>query len=306
MGRFLLRRLLQMVAVLLAVVTVTFAATFMSPIDPAVAYSGQRATTAQIEEARERLGLDDSIAVQYVRYLGRVVRGDLGNSFVTGQDVRGLIADRLPRTAALAAAAMLVQLIIGVPLGLLAALRRREIADRAILLVTLLGVAAPSFVVGFVLLYVFGFRLGWLPLGGADEPLSVVLPAITLGFAGAAWYARMLRSTALNILGEDYVRMARSKGLSERAVVRRHVLRNAIGPIITMVGLDLGVFLGGLLIIEKVFAWPGIGLQAWQGIETNDMPVVLGTVLVAALFVTVFNLAADIANAYVDPRTRYG
>jgi peptide/nickel transport system permease protein len=306
MGRFLLRRLAQMVLVLLAVVTVTFAATFMSPIDPAVAYSGQRATTAQIEEARERLGLDDSIAVQYVRYLGRVVRGDLGNSFVTGQEVRGLIADRLPRTAGLAAAAMLVQLLLGVPLGLLAALRRRELTDRAILLFTLLGVAAPSFVVGFVLLYVFGFRLGWLPLGGADEPLSVVLPAATLGFAGAAWYARMLRSTALNILGEDYVRMARSKGLAERVVVMRHVLRNAIGPIITMVGLDLGVFLGGLLIIEKVFAWPGIGLQAWQGIETNDMPVVLGTVLVAALFVTLFNLIADIANAYVDPRTRYG
>lgn len=306
MARFLARRLGQTLIVLWAVVTVTFAATFLSPIDPAVSYAGQRATTEQIEQAREKLGLDDSVAVQYVRYLGRVLRGDLGNSFVTGTSVRSEIVDRMPETIALAAAAMFVQILIGIPLGLLAALRRRRIADRIVLVGTLLGVAAPSFVVGFVLLYVIAFRLGWLPLGGADSPSAIILPAVTLGIAGAAWYARMLRSTTLNILGEDYVRMARSKGLAERVVVSRHVLRNAIGPIVTMIGLDLGVFLGGVLIIEKVFAWPGIGLQAWQGIESNDVPVVLGTVLVAALFVTLFNLVADIANAYLDPRTRYG
>lgn len=298
-------KLFQTLVVLWAVVTITFATTFLSPIDPAVAYAGQRATTQQLEQARKKLGLDQPLVVQYMRYLGRVARGDLGNSFVSGQNVRDLLLAQLPRTMALAGAAMVVQLLIGIPLGLLAALNRRGLLDRAILLTTLLGVAAPAFVVGFVLLYIFGFRLGWFPLGGADGFTSIILPALTLGVAGGAWYSRMLRSTALNILGEDYIRTARSKGLTEWTIVFRHLLRNAIGPIITLIGLDLGVFLGGVLIIEKVFAWPGIGLQAWQGIESNDVPMVLGAVLVAALFVTVLNLIADLLNAYIDPRSRY-
>lgn len=298
-------KLLQTLVVLWAVITITFATTFLSPIDPAIAYAGQRATTQQLESARKKLGLDKPLPVQYLLYLGRVVRGDLGNSFVSGQNVRQLLLAQLPRTMALAGAAMLVQLIIGIPLGLMAALNRRGFLDRTILIATLLGVAAPAFVVGFILLYVFGFRLGWFPLGGSDKWNSIVLPAITLGVAGGAWYSRMLRSAALNILSEDYIRTARSKGLTESTVIFRHLLRNAIGPIITLIGLDLGVFLGGVLIIEKVFAWPGIGLQAWQGIEANDIPVVLGAVLVAAFFVTLLNLLADLLNALIDPRSKY-
>jgi peptide/nickel transport system permease protein len=298
-------KLLQTIAILWAVVTITFATTFLSPIDPAVSYAGQRATAEQIARARVVLGLDQPLPVQYVRYIGRVLQGDLGNSFVSGQNVRDLLLGQFPRTLALAAAAMVVQLLIGIPLGLLAALHRRRLLDRTILLVTLLGAAAPAFVVGFGLLYVFGYWLGWFPLGGADDWNSIVLPAVTLGVAGGAWYSRMLRSAALNILSEEYIRTARAKGLSERLVVFRHLLRNAIGPIVTLVGLDLGVFLGGVLIIEKVFAWPGIGLLAWQGIASNDVPVVLGAVLIAALFVTVLNLIADMVNAYLDPRTRY-
>ena len=299
-------KLTQTVVVLWAVVTITFLATFMSPIDPAVSYAGQRATAQQLEEARRVLGLDQPLVVQYLRYLGRIVQGDFGNSFVSGQDVRDLLLSQLPRTMMLAGAAMLVQLGIGIPLGLLAALHRRELIDRTILIVTLLGVAAPAFVIGFVLLYIFGFRLGWVPLGGSDGWRAIILPALTLGVAGGAWYSRMLRSAALNILGEDYIRTARSKGLSERIVVFRHLMRNAIGPIITLIGLDLGVFLGGVLIIEKVFAWPGIGLLAWRGIETNDVPMVLGAVLIAALFITVLNLIADLMNTWIDPRTRHG
>ena len=256
-------KLTQTIVVLWAVVMITFLATFMSPIDPAVSYVGQRATAQQLEEARV-LDLDQPVVVQYFRYLGRIVNGDFGNSFVSGQDVRDLLLSQLPRTMILAGAAMLVQLVIGIPPGLLAALHRRELIDRAILIATLLGVAAPAFVIGFVLLYVFGFRLGWVPLGGAEGWKSLILPALTLGVAGGAWYSRMLRSVALNILGEDYIRTARSKGLNERTVVSRHLMRNAVGPIITLIGLDLGVFLGGVLIIEKVFAWPGIGLLAWR------------------------------------------
>jgi peptide/nickel transport system permease protein len=306
MARFVLRRLLWTVVVLWAVVTITFAATFFSPIDPAAVYAGQRATPAQIEAVREKFGLDQPIYVQYAKYIGRVVQGDLGHSFVSGESVRELIAARLPDTIVLAAAAMFVQLLIGLPLGLLSALRRGTVVDRAILGLSLIGVAAPAFVVGFLLLYLLAFKLGWFPLGGAEGVASIVLPAVTLGIAGAAWYARMLRSTTLNILNEDYVRMARSKGLSETVIVRRHVVRNALGPIVTMIALDLGVFLGGVLIIEKVFAWPGIGLQAWQGLQTNDAPVVLGTVLVTALFVVLLNFLADVVNGLLDPRTRYG
>jgi peptide/nickel transport system permease protein len=201
--------------------------------------------------------------------------------------------------------AIIVQIGLGVPLGLIAALRRGEVADKGILVFSLIGVVIPSFVLGFLLLYIFAFKLGWFPLGGSGSVSNLVLPALTLGVAGAAWYARILRSTVLNILGEDYIGFARAKGLSEWIIVWRHILRNAISPLITMIALDFGVFLGGVLVIEKVFAWPGIGLQAWQAIQFNDVPMVMGTVLIAAFFITMLNLVADVVNAYVDPRIRY-
>ncbi len=304
MARYVLARLLWTLVILWAIVTLTFAATFLSPIDPARSYAGLRATDKVIEQVRERFGLDDPIPVQYVRYLGRLAQGDLGDSFATGEDVRSAILSRLPDTMLLALAAAVIQITIGIPLGLVAALRRQTLVDRSILIFSLVGVVVPAFVLGFLLLYYLAFRLGWFPLGGSGSLAHLVLPAFTLGIAGAAWYARMLRSTVLNILSEDYVRNARAKGLTETVVVLRHILRNSIGPIVTMVGLDVGVFLGGVLVIEKVFAWPGIGDQAWRAITFNDVPMVMGTVLVAAFFVTVFNLIADVANAFIDPRIR--
>ncbi len=304
MARYVLARLLWTLVIVWAIVTLTFAATFLSPIDPARSYAGLRATDKVIEQVRERFGLDDPIPVQYVRYLGRLAQGDLGDSFATGEDVRSAILSRLPDTMLLALAAAVIQITIGIPLGLVAALRRQTLVDRSILIFSLVGVVVPAFVLGFLLLYYLAFRLGWFPLGGSGSLAHLVLPAFTLGIAGAAWYARMLRSTVLNILSEDYVRNARAKGLTETVVVLRHILRNSIGPIVTMVGLDVGVFLGGVLVIEKVFAWPGIGDQAWRAITFNDVPMVMGTVLVAAFFVTVFNLIADVANAFIDPRIR--
>jgi peptide/nickel transport system permease protein len=305
MGRYVAKRLAWTVVVLWAIVTLTFGATFLSPIDPARSYAGLRASEQAVEKVRHDFGLDDPIYVQYGRYLSRIVRGDLGRSFATDEPVRAAIIDRLPDTGLLALAAAIVQITLGIPLGLMAALKRRTVVDRAILLFSLGGVVTPTFVLGFLLLYFLAFKLDWFPLGGSGSFQSLVLPALTLGVAGAAWYARMLRSTALNILGEDYIRMARAKGLSERVVVLRHVLRNAVGPIITMIGLDIGVFLGGVLVIERVFAWPGIGDQAWRAITFNDVPMVMGTVLIAAFFVTVFNLAADLLNAAIDPRVKY-
>jgi len=305
MIRYAARRIAWTVVVLWAIVTLTFGATFLSPIDPARSYAGLRASQQVIEQVREDFGLDDPLYAQYFRYLGRIFQGDLGRSFATDEPVREAIAGRLPETALLALAAAIVQISIGVPLGLLAALKRRTVVDRAILSFSLLGVVTPTFVLGFLLLYFFAFKLGWFPLGGSGSFGHLVLPALTLGVAGAAWYARMLRSTTLNILSEDYVRMARAKGLQERVVVLRHVLRNALGPIIAMIGLDIGVFLGGVLVIERVFAWPGIGDQAWRAITFNDIPMVMGTVLFAAFFVTLFNLLADLTNAAIDPRVKY-
>jgi peptide/nickel transport system permease protein len=306
MARYALKRLAWTVVVLWAILTLTFCAVFLSPIDPARSYAGSRATDAVVEQTREEFGLNDPLIVQYGRYLKRTVSGDLGTSFFTGRSVLESTLDRLPLTALLAFAGVLVALLVGLPLGLWSAMRRGTVLDRGILGFSLLGVVTPAFVLGFLLLYFLAFKLGWFPLGGSGSFMHVVLPAITLGLPAAAWYARMLRSTVLNITAEDYVRNARAKGLSETTVVRRHVLRNAIGPVITMVGIDLGVFLGGVLVIEKVFGWPGLGDQAWRAISNNDIPLVMGTVLVAAFFVAIFNLLADLLNAAVDPRTSYG
>jgi peptide/nickel transport system permease protein len=305
MARYALKRVGWTLVVLWAIVTLTFGATFLSPIDPARSYAGLRASQETVERVREEFGLDDPLPAQYVRYLGRIVRGDLGNSFSTDENVRSAIFDRLPDTALLALAAAIVGLGLGVPLGLAAALRRGGALDRAILVFSLTGIVVPSFVLGFLLLYFLAFKAGWFPLGGSGSFGALVLPAVTLGVASAAWYARMLRSTTLNILSEDFVRLARAKGLSERLVIGRHVLRNAVSPVIAMVGMDVGVFLGGVLVIERVFAWPGIGDQAWRAITFNDVPMVMGTVLVAAFFVTLFNLVADLVNAAIDPRVSY-
>jgi peptide/nickel transport system permease protein len=305
MARYALKRIAWTVVVLWAIVTLTFGATFLSPIDPARSYAGLRASNETVERVREDFGLDDPIWVQYGRYLARIAQGDLGRSFSTNEPVRESIIDRLPDTALLAFAAGIVGLALGVPLGLAAALSRGSGLDRAILVFSLTGIVIPSFVLGFLLLYFLAFRLGWFPLGGSGSLSHLVLPAVTLGVASAAWYARMLRSTTLNILSEDFVRLARAKGLSERIVIGRHVLRNAISPIIAMVAIDIGVLLGGVLVIERVFAWPGIGDQAWRAMTFNDVPMVMGTVLIAAFFVTLFNLIADLVNAAIDPRVSY-
>jgi peptide/nickel transport system permease protein len=302
---YVLRRLGWTVVVLWAIATLTFGAIFLSPIDPARSYAGARAPVQVVERVRVELGLDRPVYVQYERYFRRLLRGDLGQSFETEKPVLQSILGALPNTILLAFAALVVQVVIGIPLGLLAALRRGRLPDRSVLVLSLLGVATPTFVLGVLLLYFFAFRLAWFPLGGSGSFSHLVLPALTLGVGGSAWYARMLRSATLNILAEDYVRMARAKGLPERVVIGRHVLRNAIGPIVTMIGLDFGVFLGGVLVIEKVFGWPGIGQQAWLAISYNDIPMVMGTVIVAAFFVTFFNLLADVVNAAIDPRVTY-
>ncbi len=305
MAAYVLRRLGWTIVVLWAIATLTFGAVFLSPVDPAHVYAGSRATEQVVEQVRADLGLDDSIVVQYGRYMGRLVQGDLGTSFFTGKPVLTSTMERLPNTILLATAGAFVMLVIGIPLGLLAALHPRSALDRSILGFSLVGAVIPTFVLGLLLLYFLAFKLDVFPLGGSGSFMHLVLPAVTLGIAGAAWYARMLRSTVLNITSEDYVRNARAKGMPNRIVVGRHVMRNAVGPIITMVALDLGVFFGGVLVIEKVFGWPGLGELAWRAVGNNDIPVIMGTVLIAACFIVLLNLIADLLNAAVDPRVAY-
>jgi len=301
----MVKRLGWTVIVLWAIVSLTFAAVFLSPIDPARAYAGERATEAVVEQTRKNLKLDAPLYAQYFRYLTRMARGDLGKSFYTGNPVLRSTLGLVPRTALLAGAALCVGLLAGVPLGVLAARARGRPLDRVILFGSLVGVVTPSFVLGFLLLYYLAFKLAWFPLGGYGSFSALVLPALTLGLPAAAWYARMTRSTMLSIMSEDYIRNARAKGLPEWMVLGRHAFRNAAAPIVTMVGLDLGVLLGGVLIIENVFGWPGLGQQTWRAVGSNDVPVVMGTVLTAAFFVAIFNLLADLANAALDPRVRY-
>ena len=305
MIRYIGKRLAWTIVVIWAVATLTFVATFLSPIDPARAYAGPRASLQVYEAVRKQFGLDQPVVVQYWRFMSRLAQGNLGRSFSTDQPVLSGVLSRLPATAELALAAMFVQIAVGVPLGVIAALHRDKPIDRSVLVFSLGGVVTPAFVLGFVLLYLLAYEAQVFPLGGSGSPAAVVLPALSLGLAGACWYARMVRSTTLGVLGEDHVRTARAKGLPSSLVLRRHILRPSLGPLITMIGLDLGVFLGGVLVIEKVFGWPGIGQQAWQAISNNDIPMVMGTVLVAAVAIALLNLVADVANALVDPRTTY-
>lgn len=304
MVRYVGARILWGLLVLWVVLTLTFLATVASPVDPVEVYAGRGATEAVRDQIREEFGLDDGVVVRYVRYLQGLARGDLGVSIASGQSVGAALIDRLPATAELAFAGVLMELLIGVPLGILAALRRGSPIDRAVLMLSLSGAVLPVFVVGFLLLYLLAYQAGLFPIGGYGGSDRLFLPALALGLAGAPWLARMVRSTVIETRSKEFVRAARARGASRRRILFRHVLPNSISPVVTMLGIDAGVFFAGVLVIEKVFAWPGIGQQAWQAVSQNDIPMVMGTVLVAAAAIVIFNLVADVVNALLDPRVR--
>lgn len=304
MARYLVRRVLGMILVVYLIFTITFVLAYLVPADPARAVAGPRANPETLARIHEDLGLNDPLYVQYVRYLGRILHGDLGTSYRQRLPVADILRRRLPATAQLALAGIIMELLLGIPVGIISAVRQRSIFDRAAMLMALFGVAAPPFWLGLMLLYLFAFRFPILPLGGPGGLDHLILPAIALGLAGAAWYGRMLRSSMLDVLNADYVRTARAKGLSERVVLLRHVLRNAIQPIVTMVGMDLGYYLGGLVLIEAVFSWPGIGHELWRAIKDLDTPIILGTVAFAAFAIVLMNFVVDTLYAVIDPRVR--
>jgi len=307
MLRYLVKRLLWMLVVLLGVVTITFALTYLMPGDPARRIGGSGASIDTIRNIRRQLGLDLPFWVQYTRYLGGVLHGDFGYSYLQNVPVLPTILARFPVTAQLAAGGLFVELLIGLPTGIISAYRRGSAIDRVAMLFALGGVSAPPFWLGLVLLYYFAFTIAIFPIGGYGDPAIkyMILPCFTLGVGGAAIYTRIFRSTILDVLEQPYIRMARAKGLSERYILLHHVIPNAITPIVTQIGIDLGYFLGGAFIIEQAYALPGIGKQAIDAIGQLDVPIILGTVLFAAVLIVVSNIIVDMSYALIDPRVRY-
>jgi peptide/nickel transport system permease protein len=302
--RYLAFRLLQSAGILLGVAVVTFALLFLVPADPARQIAGRSATREAVESVRHELGLDRPLYVQLGTYLAHLARGDLGRSYVQRTDVTTLLLSRLPATLWLLLGALVAELAIGLPAGIVAAVRRGSAVDRSVMALSFVGVSIPQFVLGIILLYVFAARLGWFPIGGYGGLQHLVLPALTLGILGGGWYGRMMRSSMVEVLGQDYVRTARAKGAGERRVVLVHALRNAILPILAMVGIDIGTFLSGAVVVESVYGWPGIGQLTWQAIQQIDIPVIMAVTLLAAVGIVLANLLVDLIAPWVDPRIR--
>ncbi len=305
MPAYLARRLLQAMLILIGITLVTFFLLFVLPADPARQIAGRgMATPEMVENIRRQLGLDLPFYQQYWNYLLRLAQGDLGRSYLQRSEVSELIASRLPATLLLMAGAIFCELILGLTMGIIAALKRGRTADQVLMVLSFIGVSAPQFVVGILLLYVFAVKLGWFPIGGYGTFAHLVLPALTLGLLGAGWYARMMRSSMLDVLRQDYVRTARAKGLPGWQVVLGHALPNALLPIVAMIGIDIGIFMSGIVVVESVFGWPGIGQLAWQAIQRIDIPIIMGVTLVSACAIVIGNLVADLIAPLIDPRIK--
>jgi peptide/nickel transport system permease protein len=317
MARFLARRLLFGILVLWIVSGAVFVLFFVAPHDPARLIAGRLATPQTIALVNHRLGLDRPLPDQYLSFIWRLLHGDLGYSYYSSAPVRQLLASRLPVTASLALGGAVLWLVAGVGMGVAAARRPRSLIDRGGTALVLAGLSMPTFLVGLLLIFFLFFRLhlagidlfpagGYIPL--TQDPAGwaqhLLLPWVTLAAVTAATYSRLTRSSMLEVLGEDYIRTARSKGLSEERVVYRHGLRSALTPVVTQLGVDLGGLLGGVIVTEQVFGLPGLGQLAWQSVTNQDLPVIIGTVLVASAFIVVANLLVDLGYALLDPRVR--
>ena len=299
---FLAKRLSQAILILFGVTLITFCLSFLMPADPVRMLAGRSATQATVESIRRELGLDKPLPIQYIRYVSRLVQGDLGRSYKQKTQVSELIMSRLPATLLLMAGTIFFELLIGLPAGIFAAAKRGKSADNWIMALSFAGVSIPQFVLGLLLLYMFAHIIPIFPLGGYGSLKHLILPALTLGISGGGWYSRMMRSSMVDVLRQDFIRTARSKGLTERGVVLVHALRNAILPVIAMIGLDIGIFMAGAVVVESVYGWPGIGQMAWQAIQMVDIPIIMGATLVAAVGIVLGNLLADLVIPFIDPR----
>ncbi|MCB9513290.1 MAG: ABC transporter permease [Candidatus Krumholzibacteriia bacterium] len=306
MRRFLLRRLLALVPVLLGVTLLSFLLLYVVPGDPVQAVAGERYDDAVLDALRAELHLDDPLPLRYGRFLLDLARGDLGVSYVTREPVRDAIFATFPHTLRLALSAMLVAVVLGVGLGLAAALKPGSLLDRAAMVFASLGISVPVFWLGMVLILAFSIRLRWLPpsgYGGGDLA-HLVMPSLTLGLASAALVARMTRASLLEVMGQDYIRTARAKGLKPSRILLVHGLRNALLPVVTVVGNDFGSYLSGSVLTERIFAWPGLGRYTLDAVAKRDLPAIQGAILVMALAFVLVNLLVDLSYAWIDPRTR--
>jgi len=306
MLRVFLRRLLLSIPTLFGVLVVVFLLLYVAPGDPVMAMVGERADPETIARLRAELRLDDPLPAQFAHYAGGVLRGDLGRSYITGRPIRDDLLERFPKTLQLAGAAMLLAAICGITLGVLAARHPGGWVDRLSLGVAYLGISFPVYWIGLILILVFAVQLRWLPPSGFGRPQNLVLPALALGMRSIAFLARMTRSAMLEALGADFTRTATAKGVPERLVVVRHALRNALIPVITVLGLDFGAYLTGSILTETIFSWPGLGRYVVNAIARRDLPGVQGAVLFMSVVFVLVNLVTDLAYAKADPRVRLG
>jgi peptide/nickel transport system permease protein len=302
---FIVRRLVVTIFVLVGVSVCIFMMLHLIPGDPAEVILSQQGTSADVQALRRDLGLDEPLYEQYAHYIGRAAQGDFGESIRLRLPVSSLIIEALPNTLKLAVVGLLLAIVGGIAAGVLSAVYRGRLPDYVAMTGALVGVSLPSFWLGLMLILFFGVKLGWLPIAGADSLSSIVLPAVTLSAIPLAVIARLTRSSLLEVLGQDYIRTARAKGVPYWKVVAKHGLRNSIIPVITVVGIQFGTLLGGAIIVESVFAWPGIGRLLIDAVTARDFPLVQGIVLFVAAGVVVVNLLADVLYAYVDPRIDY-
>lgn len=305
MQRFILRRLIQSVLVLFGVSIFVFGLLYLSG-NPVGLLLPPDATAADRAALETRLGFDRPLPIQYLTYLGGILRGDFGESMRSGQAALPQVLERLPATFELAGLAMALTILFAFPAGILAAIKRGGAVDRLVMFFALLGQSIPVFFLGIVFILIFGVELGWFPVAGRGGIDNIILPALTLALYGMARTARLVRSGMIEVLRNEYVTTARAKGLSEAMVVRRHALRNALIPIITVLGLDLATLLGGAIITEVIFSWPGLGRLIIYSIEGRDYPVVQAAVFVIALSYITMNFVVDVLYAYIDPRVRFG
>jgi len=330
---YITKRLLQLIPVILGVTIIAFSLIHIAPGDPARTMLGQHATQKEINEIREKYGLDEPLYVQYGLWLGAVLRGDLGRSIITNDLVVIEIGERFPNTIELAIAAMLFAIIIGGLAGVISASKQYSITDYTVMGVALFGISMPVFWLGIMLMMIFGVFLGWLPIGGRIDLLipyqsvtgfmvidsiitgnftalgsilkHLILPAVALGTIPMAIIARVTRSSMLEVLRQDFIRTERAKGLSERAVIFKHALRNAMVPVVTVIGLNFGLLLAGAILTETVFSWPGLGRLVVEAVYERDYPLVVGCILFFAIVFVVVNLITDILYTYIDPRIKY-
>jgi ABC-type dipeptide/oligopeptide/nickel transport system permease component len=302
---FLARRVLLAIPTLFGVLVVVFALLYVAPGDPVMEMVGERADSATIARLREELKLDEPLPTQFAHYAGGVLRGDLGRSYITNRPIVSDIRERFPRTLQLAASAMLLAAVVGITIGVLAAARPNGWFDRLSLAFAYLGISFPVYWVGLILILLVAVTLRWLPPSGYGGIEYLILPALALGSRSIAFLARMTRSAMLEVLGSDYIRTARAKGLRSRVVVAHHALRNALIPVITVLGLDFGYYLTGSILTETIFSWPGLGRYVVNAISRRDLPAIQGTVLFLSVVFVLVNLITDLVYAAADPRVGY-